>query len=139
MELLLVGGRINELPYIKVAHNKHIINKQTLYTSQLLEIASENNVKFDGIVILDQGIDQSLEEVKADLEMLKRTYDKQVFVLTNNLELKLQLSNIQVHFVEKLRISQDEYDKFFEKITYERFIVKESNIRNEFIQEKEKH
>lgn len=138
MELLLVGGRINELPYIKVAHNKHIINKQTLYTSQLLEIASENNVKFDGIVILDQGIDQSLEEVKADLEMLKRTYDKQVFVLTNNLELKLQLSNIQVHFVEKLRISQDEYDKFFEKITYERFIVKESNIRNEFIQEKAK-
>lgn len=135
MELLLVGGKINELPYIKVAHNTNIINKQALYTSQLLGIAEEGQVKFDGVVILEQGINQSLEELKTDLELFSRAYAKPVMILTNSLELKLKLSDWQVYFIEKLRISQNDYDKFFEHITYKKPLVKEKTLRSQPVQE----
>lgn len=117
MDLLLVGGTINELPYINVAHHREIINKQVIYTSQLLGIAAENNIKFDGVIILDQGIDQSLEKLKSDLDLFCSNYgQKPVMLLTNRLELKLRLSGVTIYFIEKLRISQGDYDKFFEEI-----------------------
>ena len=115
MKLLLISNKSNE--NLKIINSKNIVNKQEIYTSQILEIVKGKEIRFDVLVILDSGIDISLVQLKDKLMEFEKIYpNKQIVIFTNNLEIKYKLYKYKVYFQENIRVSQKDYDNFFHNI-----------------------
>lgn len=120
MDLLVVAGNINEMFYTKISYKKNIINKKETYTSELIDIIQNNHIRFDAIMIMDEGIDQSLEELEEMIRKVKPLLqNKQVIYITRDLELRELLKDNQVYFQDRVRISWTDYEEIFKQVINE--------------------
>lgn len=121
MNVLLVAGKFNHVLYSKIAYKKHIINKQDIYSSQIEGILDKETVRFDKIVILDEGIDQSIDDLLEVIEYIehKKGLDS-IIIITYNLEMKFKLGRFIVYFGEKIRATTSFYYECFDQVIEEK-------------------
>lgn len=117
MEILLVAGNANNRLYSNIAYKKNIINKQTIFASELVALVEKGNVRFDTILIIDEGIDQSLEVLEKTLKEIRNLdIRKEIVLFTQNLEYKYKITSIKVIYEEGIRLPEGAYDELLKEL-----------------------
>lgn len=121
MDILLIAGKLNNTFYSKISYKKHIINKQEIYSSQIIELVDKNNITFDKILILDEGIDESISDFINHIEeLINQKRVKEIVIATSNLEIKWRLRTVKVYFNEAIRTTNTFYFNCMEEIISEK-------------------
>ncbi len=132
MEILLVAGSINNKLYSNISYKKNIINKQAIYTSELTELLKKNSTRFDIILIVDEGIDDTLEALQKIVSEIKQIdMKKEIIVITQSLECKYKLNHIKVFYKEEIRLFEEVYNQILKCIIESEMpaFVKEDTLR----------
>ncbi len=117
MEILLVAGSISNKLYSNIAYKKNIINKQPIYISELIELLKKGSVRFNTVLIVDEGIDETLENLQKILtETKKIDKEKEVVMMTSNLEYKHKFDGTKVFYNQDIRLFEDEYNQILKSI-----------------------
>ena len=117
MNVLFVGGNLTGIIYNKIAYQKSIINKNSVYSSELVQFLNEESIKIDKVIIIDEGIDEKIEDFVNTINQAKAlAINKQIVLLTRNIVLK-DLKNIdQIIFSDQVYITYEDYEKEIEQI-----------------------
>lgn len=117
MDLLFVAGHINEMLYSKITYKKSIINRHTIFTSALMDAIKDKQLKIDRIVIFDEGIDETLEELEKNITGVRKLYlQTSIIFITRNLELKQKFKDYTVCFQENIRLTISDYEVILKQI-----------------------